>query len=456
LERCLKEVIITSKVNEKEKDPDLKFRHEGYSCKTFVITTSLQENSPKPTILRSYDISRDGRHGAFEGTVWEAGRATSAAPTFFGPINVSIDTSMRECSDGATIANNPSYAGIMEASRLWDPADIDLVVSLGTGPEPQHTLAKAMEQVIGSQGLWLSQRLLTQSMLFRFQLACYSLHALTSTTRVHHQTADMVEAFGRSRDSTAEVYFRLNVADEDALVPLDAHDKKMEDPLIRLANEYMEKNALARVYKIAIASILTNQLLDAGFWEHVKRLNKMFEPAFKISVLENKFAMAQFDTSQKNNFATLKCLNKLELSSTKFKDGRIARFIAIDGIEKKSDQVVTLHIRLDGYLGETEFYIVEDLGPELGCEIILGSDFKSVEQVRNAQRNNYFLFEKCTRLNCQNAAMEVGHFCAVHTCSVAGCADMRLEEGKFCPHHDMAVMMSKLLDAQGRFQSKSQ
>lgn len=81
--------------------------------------------------MRSYNVLPTKSLRAFRGKIWEAGRATSAAPTFFKPIVVGG----KSYSDGATIANNPSYHCIMEAAKIWDTKHIDCVLSLGTGPE---------------------------------------------------------------------------------------------------------------------------------------------------------------------------------------------------------------------------------------------------------------------------------------------------------------------------------
>lgn len=56
--------------------------------------------------------------------IWEAARATSAAPTFFEPIASLVD--------GGVWANNPAMVGLTEARQKWPGEKLE-VLSLGTG-----------------------------------------------------------------------------------------------------------------------------------------------------------------------------------------------------------------------------------------------------------------------------------------------------------------------------------
>jgi hypothetical protein len=270
LESCLKEVIRGSplKLNGEELLKD-----ETRRCRTFVISTNLEKHSLYPAILRSYDVPRKLTNGvpretiddtlgettgdvlgdtsndvlrnttdAYPVKIWQAGRATSAAPTFFKHIVINNES----YSDGATIANNPSYYGIMEASSIWKPTDIDCILSLGTGPEGDHTLDNATREFLGPCGMWFCKKMLSRFLYFRLQLAFYSLHGMTRTEDSHRKAKDMVDTYrgnqtGKATESSAdtpdEVYFRLNIEDKDAKVGLDAW-QKMENLKI-LAGKYM-------------------------------------------------------------------------------------------------------------------------------------------------------------------------------------------------------------------------
>lgn len=141
--------------------------------------------------MRSYNVLPTKSLRAFRGKIWEAGRATSAAPTFFKPIVVGG----KSYSDGATIANNPSYHCIMEAAKIWDTKHIDCVLSLGTGPEGDHTMDNATLEVLGPWGMWWCKKLLSRFLYFRLQLVFYSLQGMTGTEEAHVETERTVDGW---------------------------------------------------------------------------------------------------------------------------------------------------------------------------------------------------------------------------------------------------------------------
>jgi predicted acylesterase/phospholipase RssA len=67
--------------------------------------------------------------------IWEAGRATSAASSFFDPIT--IGDFRQGFVDGATGANNPVYELWNEAQDIWPSKSLEdkikCLVSIGTG-----------------------------------------------------------------------------------------------------------------------------------------------------------------------------------------------------------------------------------------------------------------------------------------------------------------------------------
>lgn len=65
--------------------------------------------------------------------VWEACRATSAAPTFFAPIQ--IGKYNQNFIDGAAVANNPIQIAYSEARNMWPGRDA-FILSIGTGSAP--------------------------------------------------------------------------------------------------------------------------------------------------------------------------------------------------------------------------------------------------------------------------------------------------------------------------------
>jgi hypothetical protein len=97
--------------------------------RTFVVATrGLDANSP-PVLLRSYG------HEASSCRIWEAARATSAAPTFFKHICIHdpVDGTNEYFVDGGVAHNNPSELALTEAKIVWKNVRKFCVVSIGTG-----------------------------------------------------------------------------------------------------------------------------------------------------------------------------------------------------------------------------------------------------------------------------------------------------------------------------------
>lgn len=93
----------------------------------FVCVTS--EKLGRPFRFRSYESSWDAVDDC---PIWQACRATSAAPTFFPPIDIGWPPTTY--IDGGLGYNNPIRALMEEASHLWpQERNIGCIVSIGTG-----------------------------------------------------------------------------------------------------------------------------------------------------------------------------------------------------------------------------------------------------------------------------------------------------------------------------------
>ena len=107
---------------------------------TFFGDTKLKD-AVTEVLITSYDLeSRDSwflaRHKAQEDEAYDfamqdVARATSAAPTYFRPQQLSLSPATAMV-DGGVFANNPAMCGYVEAIKLHGEQDI-LVVSIGTG-----------------------------------------------------------------------------------------------------------------------------------------------------------------------------------------------------------------------------------------------------------------------------------------------------------------------------------
>lgn len=108
------------------------FQNMAYMISSFVV--SIAKEAPDTAVLlRSYPSLRDS---GLKPRIWEAARATSAASSFFDPIQ--IGKFGQWFTDGATGFNNPVNQVYDEACDIWADArtNIQCIVSIGTG-EPR-------------------------------------------------------------------------------------------------------------------------------------------------------------------------------------------------------------------------------------------------------------------------------------------------------------------------------
>jgi predicted acylesterase/phospholipase RssA len=97
---------------------------------TFIVATKALHADGPPTLFRSYQCQG---HNASKCAIWEAGRATSAAPIFFKPIKIEIPRPGATFVDGGVTHNNPAELALSEAKKIWTTAKKVRLVSLGTG-----------------------------------------------------------------------------------------------------------------------------------------------------------------------------------------------------------------------------------------------------------------------------------------------------------------------------------
>ena len=82
-------------------------------------------------LLRSYQ-SKDNQE--YDCAIWEAARATAAAPTYYASVQIGPTGRKENFIDGALGCNNPIYKLHDEAERCFDSLrKVACVVSLGTG-----------------------------------------------------------------------------------------------------------------------------------------------------------------------------------------------------------------------------------------------------------------------------------------------------------------------------------
>ena len=84
-------------------------------------------------------------------TIWQAARATSAAPGFFAPAVIGPDRI--QFVDGGVGANNPVQYAMMAAERIWPERAVRCLVSLGSG----HALMTSTPRRVGNSIHYLKE-----------------------------------------------------------------------------------------------------------------------------------------------------------------------------------------------------------------------------------------------------------------------------------------------------------
>jgi len=239
LEQQIKDVIESSRLN---LDPDSPLEDPSEdACKTFVVAQTLRDGG-SAVRMRSYTSRRSY---AFPCLIWEAARATSAAPTFFEPITIDGEI----YSDGGIGWNNPSVEAIAEANQVWPKRRIGCLVSLGTGLESAMQFGEEEKTL----RRWLLVKVLpTQSRLI--DVAKYCVNCLTSSEKVHRRLCEDGGTF-----HVEEVYFRFNVPQGMSKIGLEEWEKIGD--MTTLTKNYMRADA--RSSRDAVARILLEPWLPS-------------------------------------------------------------------------------------------------------------------------------------------------------------------------------------------------
>ncbi|KAG6902390.1 hypothetical protein C0995_000595 [Termitomyces sp. Mi166 len=161
---------------------------EKRDCKTFVCAMPAL-NMAHPRLFRSYPVRANQGYNA---TIWEAARATSAAPTFFKRISVGT-APKEEFVDGGLRCNNPTDELFQEAQSVYGrERAIACIVSIGTG----HPRTITLRRPRGFQRVYPT-KLFTA--LVAIATDCESI------------SDEFERQYGVGRRETGKTYFRFNV-----------------------------------------------------------------------------------------------------------------------------------------------------------------------------------------------------------------------------------------------------
>ncbi|KAI9836887.1 MAG: hypothetical protein M1819_001052 [Sarea resinae] len=195
-------------------------REHCRGCRAFVVST-MKNALGVPRIFSSYDANDHNTK------IWEALRATSAAPTFFE--EMTFGTPRMTYLDGGVGFNNPSEEVAYIASSLWPKRSIGLIVSVGTGLQSIPSVQKSIPLPFGlSHDVALASALVSMA---------------TSTARVDNE---MQRTYSKSHTE----YVRFDVDRGMAAISLEEYMK--ENEMGSLTAQYMnEPRQIRRSSRVA-------------------------------------------------------------------------------------------------------------------------------------------------------------------------------------------------------------
>ncbi|KAL2820557.1 hypothetical protein BDW59DRAFT_174473 [Aspergillus cavernicola] len=239
--------------------------HSKYETRPFedALKSIYEENrlfggsrhNMEPSCLRrltkSYRFYRSERPEN-EVKIWEAARATSAAPRIFKPFFHS--PSGQEYQDGAIYHNNPIDIAIREQKLIWpDTAEShpDIVLSIGTGYNPESQAQEDPQQQL------LSTKPTSRGMISYFKglarIAIDHIHSSLDSERTWHTFLERSHPQARFRDR----YIRANLALENDPPSLD--DVSMIDTLSEMTRSRVTK-------EFSLIQAIADRLIASTFY----------------------------------------------------------------------------------------------------------------------------------------------------------------------------------------------
>ena len=218
-------------------------------CPTFVVAKTAANVNAPPTIFRTYR----GEHiRPSECSLWQAARATSAAPTFFKPMSIDRPRPAITYVDGGMGFNNPSDLALSEARRIWPNCTEFGIVSIGTGrpkansmhliqaaegnPDAQRSVLEDIKSYLPDtiKQSWKTARNLTPGIKALMEMASVLAQLASNSEDVHQR----LQRASRSKEKTFP-YFRFNVPRDVGDIGLG--DWKKAEELAAHTDSYMKE-----------------------------------------------------------------------------------------------------------------------------------------------------------------------------------------------------------------------
>ncbi|EXJ74236.1 uncharacterized protein A1O5_02532 [Cladophialophora psammophila CBS 110553] len=223
LETAIKEVLRSKGFKEDDLLLDEANPEATGKCKVFVCAKSQEGNHIRR--LKSYNVQ--GRQEEDNPKIWEAALATSAAPSFFDPVQIGA------CSyvDGALGANNPVNQVEEEAADIWCEETgrlqpiVKCFISIGTGHADFTTIKNSSLRSVA-----------------------HSIEKVATETK----KADS-EFTGRWREHLDTRYFRFNV--EEGLHSVRLAEYKQQAVIDAGTRLYMDGHGVKRKVRTCVQNL---------------------------------------------------------------------------------------------------------------------------------------------------------------------------------------------------------
>ncbi|QRW02518.1 patatin-like phospholipase protein [Ceratobasidium sp. AG-Ba] len=204
-------------------------------CRVFVCAM-MASNMAHPTRFRTYQVDANPTPNCY---IWQAARATSAAPTFFKPASIEEHGISMTFLDGGLRCNNPIRELLDEASsyKPFKGRPVSCILSIGTGKRGTASLSGA--------GIIPKLQLLgVINMLKKIALDC---------EKVEQDVASQLKA-------TPNTYFRFNV--DHGLQKIGLQEWDAMDDLVQHTNAYKEGHDVSSAIDRAVSSLMRTEWSD--------------------------------------------------------------------------------------------------------------------------------------------------------------------------------------------------
>lgn len=132
-------------------------------CPTFAVAKIATHTDGPPKVFRSYSGKgiRPDRC-----PIWQAARATSAAPSYFKEMYIDNPRPGIKYVDGGLGHNNPSEIALDEAEKVWPTSKYFCLVSIGTGHRRAIKIVESSSPNIEDNDMTTDRSLFEQVRLF--------------------------------------------------------------------------------------------------------------------------------------------------------------------------------------------------------------------------------------------------------------------------------------------------